>query len=145
MPSVAGTDIVVGMDGSPSSREALCWAVEQARLTGARIQVVAVWQFPVSYIWAAGIRTEDPAVSAGKMLSESVREVLGSNWPDVVIIESVVGGHPARMLLDLSSEAGLLVVGSRGHGGFTGMVLGSVSQYCVQHAHCPVVVVRGRR
>jgi len=138
------TDIVVGVDGSPSSKAALRWALRQARLTGGRVQAIAAWEFPASYSWAPVFPYEDLAVTAGKVLGDAVHEAVGHKEPDVPVLESVVAGHPAQVLIDASVHTGLLVVGSRGHGAFTGTLLGSVSQHCAQHARCPVVVVRGK-
>lgn len=143
-PDVRDTDIVVGMDGSPAAKRALSWAAVQARLTGARLQVITAWEFPYYYAWAPMIpHDEDLSSAAGKVLASAVRDVLGDGPLDLEIQESVVAGHPAQVLVDASTRAALLVVGSRGHGGFTGGLIGSVSQQCVQHAGCPVVVVRG--
>ncbi|MEU4424774.1 universal stress protein [Actinoplanes sp. NPDC024001] len=139
-------DIVVGVDGSPSARQALRWAAQQARLTGARLQAVTAWQIPAYYGWApVDAYDEDLAGVAGKVLTAAVQEVLGDEPAAIEVAESVVAGHPAQVLTDASTRAALLVVGSRGHGAFAGALLGSVSHQCVQHAHCPVVVVRGNR
>jgi nucleotide-binding universal stress UspA family protein len=139
-------DIVVGMDGSPSAKAALRWAADQARLTGARLHVMTAWENPVYYGWAPMIPyDEDFAAMAGKVLSTSVSEVLGDEPSDLEMAESVVPGHPAQALIDASAHAALLVIGCRGHGAFTGTLLGSVSQQCLHHARCPVLVVRGRQ
>lgn len=140
---VRENDIVVGVDGSPSSKAALRWALAEARLRCARVQAVAAWEFPVSYGWTSGMPYEDLPAMAGKALSEAVHEAVGFDEPEVPVLETVVPGHPAQALIDASAHAALLVVGSRGHGGFAGSLLGSVSQHCAQRAHCPVVVVRG--
>ena len=144
LSSVQHTDIVVGVDGSPASKAALRWALAQARLSGARVHAVAAWESPVVNGWGYAVPYEDLALAAGKVLGESVQEALGFEEPDVAVLESVVPGHPAQVLIDASAHAALLVVGSRGHGAFAGTLLGSVSQHCVQHAGCPVVVVRGK-
>ncbi|MFI7542498.1 universal stress protein [Actinoplanes sp. NPDC049599] len=141
---VRDTDIVVGVDGSPSSQAALRWALAQARRTGGRVQAVTTWEYPAYYGIGAVVPYEDFAGTAGKILSHAVQEALGADEPDVPVLENVVPGHPAQALIDMSAHAALLVVGSRGHGAFAGTLLGSVSQHCAQHAHCPVVVVRGR-
>ncbi|GAA3950394.1 universal stress protein [Actinoplanes auranticolor] len=141
---VRDNDIVVGVDGSPSSKAALRWALMQARRTGARVQAVTSWEFPAYYGMSAVFPYEDFAATAGRILSEAVQQALEDGGLDVPVLETVVAGHPAQVLLDMSAHAALLVVGSRGHGAFTGTLLGSVSQHCAQHAHCPVVVVRGR-
>ncbi|MCU7729502.1 universal stress protein [Actinoplanes sp. KI2] len=139
------TDVVVGVDGSPSSKAALRWALDQARLTKARLRAVIAWEVPTFTGWGAGAH-QDFGAAAGKLLGESVREALGYDPPpDVEVLEVVLPGHPAQVLIDQSAHAALLVVGSRGHGGFAGTLLGSVSQLCLQHAHCPVLVVRGKR
>ncbi|MEV0895430.1 universal stress protein [Actinoplanes sp. NPDC049802] len=137
-------DVVVGVDGSPSARAALRWAARQARLTGGRVYAVTAWQIPAYYGWApTAPYDEDLAAVAGKTLGVAVHSVLGDDPPDLEVVERVEPGHPAQVLIDLSARAGLLVVGSRGHSPFAGALIGSVSQQCVQHAHCPVVVVRG--
>ena len=141
---VPDTDIVVGVDGSPSSRAAVRWAVTQARHTRGRVRAVTAWEIPVYAGWLPTAPYDELAVVAGKILGESVGEVLASQEAGVEVAESVVPGHPAQVLVDESARASLLVVGSRGRGTFAGTLLGSVSQHCVQHAHCPVVVVRGK-
>src|SRR4051794_39948524 len=141
---VRDTDIVVGVDGSPSSQVALRWAVTQARRTGARLQVLTAWEAPAVFGPAPVVPYGELAATAGKVVSESVREAFDGGDPDVAVVENVVAGHPAQALLDMSARAGLLVVGCRGHGTFTGTQLGSVSRHCVHHARCPVVVVRGK-
>ena len=141
---VRDTDIVVGVDGSPSAKAALRWAAAQARLAGARLRVVAVWEIPVYAAWMPMVPYEDLGLAAGKMLAESVGEVLGLEVCVPELLETVLPGHPAQVLVDESAHAAVLVVGSRGHGGFAGTLLGSVSQQCTQRAHCPVVVVRGK-
>jgi nucleotide-binding universal stress UspA family protein len=138
------TDVLVGVDGSAPARAALRWALDQARLTGARVRAVIAWEVPVYPGWGL-VPYDDFAGAAGKLLSETVQDVLGFDPPAVEVEEVVMPGHPAQVLIDASAHAGLLVVGSRGHGAFAGTLLGSVSQLCVQHAHCPVVVVRGKR
>jgi len=138
------TDIVVGVDGSPSAQGALRWALAQARLTGARIRAVTAWELPIYTGWGSLIPYEDLAEAAGKSLRDCVQQVLGFEPADVELLETVVPGHAAQALIDASAHAALLVVGSRGHGAFAGTLLGSVSQHCAQHAHCPVVVVRGK-
>lgn len=136
---------MVGVDGSPSSREALRWAVRQAALTGSVVDAVIAWRDPSGY-GGYGWLIEDAGYRdlAAKTLGETVDGIVTAG-SGVTVRQHVVEGHPARVLLDAAQGAGLLVVGSRGHGGFTGMLLGSVSQHCVQHAPCPVVVIRGHR
>lgn len=137
------TDVVVGVDGSPSARIALRWAAAQAERTGGRVRAVTAWEMPVYVAWMPMIPFDEFPAAAAKMLSESVSEVV-ERYPAVEVVQSVVTGHPAQVLIEESAHAALLVVGSRGRGAVKGAVLGSVSRYCVQHARCPVVVVPGR-
>ena len=135
--------IVVGIDGSDCSKAALAWAAHQAELTGSPLMAVSTWEWPTSYgapiYWPENIDFEEDARNS---LKQSVKEVLGSeDHPDVT--QSVLNGHPAPILEDLSRSASLIVVGSRGHGEFAGMLLGSVSEFLATHAHCPIVIVRG--
>lgn len=141
---VQDNDIVVGVDGSASARAALRWALAQAERTGVRVRAVTAWEIPAYAGWMPTVPVEDLGAAAGKMLAAVVGEALELEEPGVEVRESVLPGHPAQLLVDESAHAALLVVGSRGHGTFAGTLLGSVSQHCVQHAHCPVVVVRGR-
>ncbi|HUK70861.1 MAG TPA: universal stress protein [Streptosporangiaceae bacterium] len=140
--------IVVGVDGSPSSLTALRWAVRQAECTGATLDAVIAWQYPVNfgtYGWAPVSMEEDGAdfgELAEKTLTDAISKIVDPGT-GVQVHQLVVQGNPAQVLLDAARDADLLVVGSRGHGGFTGALLGSVSLHCVHHAHCPVVVLRG--
>lgn len=134
------TEIVVGVDGSESSLEALRWAARQAELTNAELHAVMAWHLPEIYAYEP-IDYEEKARHA---LETAVEQALGPN-PSVPVISSVEPGSPASVLIDASRNAQLLVVGSHGHGGFAGMLLGSVGQHCVSHADCPVVVVRHRK
>jgi nucleotide-binding universal stress UspA family protein len=144
MNAAAGTPpvIVVGVDGSEPSKRALRWAADQAKLTGARLNVVTTWEFPPTFGWAPPYPPDfDPDRDARKALQETVEEVLGTD-AGVVVDLTVVEGHPAPVLTETAQGAELLVVGSRGHGAFLGLALGSVSEYAASHAPCPVVVVR---
>ena len=134
--------IVVGVDGSPASLAALEWAARQGALTGAPVEVVMSWEWPTSFGWALPLPDYDPAGDAGRILDEATQKVRTAH-PNLEVRTSVVEGHPAPSLIEASRGASLLVVGSRGHGEFAGMLLGSVSEHCVTNAHCPVVVVRG--
>ncbi len=134
--------IVVGVDGSASARRALDWAVRQADLTAARLDVVITWEWPGGFGWTVPFPEDwDPQADAQKAVDEALLPARQAH-PDVMIQTLVVEGHAAPVLVDASRQAALLVVGSRGHGEFSGMLLGSVSQHCVTNAHCPVVVVR---
>jgi nucleotide-binding universal stress UspA family protein len=136
--------IVVGVDGSASSKAALWWAVRQAELTDGTVEAVTAWHYPSAwYGWTPPQSvTFDFEKIASEMLDETIAKSIG---PDhlVEISKRVLQGNAAAVLLDAARGAELLVVGNRGHGGFAGTLLGSVGQHCVQHASCPVVVVRG--
>ncbi|MFJ2863254.1 universal stress protein [Kitasatospora sp. NPDC087314] len=141
----ANPRIVVGVDGSPASEQALRWAVGYARAVGGTISAIAAWEYPAFYGWAgSGVPTAEafnPEELAGKTLSDTVVKVVGDD-PGVRISESVMPGNAAQALLEAAKGAALLVVGSRGLGGFSGVLLGSVSRHLTEHAPCPVVVVR---
>jgi nucleotide-binding universal stress UspA family protein len=132
--------IVVGVDGSEPSKSALRWAVRAADVTGGGIDAVIAWQVPPNYGWSIADPHWHPDQDAEKVITATVDEVFGADRPpDLRII--VRKGNPAKVLLDASQGAELLIVGSRGHGGFVGLLLGSVSSSCAEHAHCPVLVV----
>ena len=134
--------IVVGIDGSASSRQALRWAVRQAELTGSRLEVVTTWELPTSFGWVPPYPADfNPAADAERATEDELATVLRDH-PGVVAQTTVVEGHPAPTLVEASRGAEILVLGSRGHGEFAGMLLGSVTQHCVAHAHCPVFVWR---
>lgn len=138
--------VVVGVDGSPGARAALDWAAAEARSRGARLHAVAVflppmaaWGFgEVAYVPPVGIDEVRAATSA--RLEEQLAQA-GVDG-DLPVHQEVVQGAPAHRLLRASEGADLLVVGTRGHGGVSGLLLGSVGQQCVHHAVCPVAVVR---
>lgn len=142
--------IVVGVDHSPGAKAALVFAEEEARLRGAALRAVHAWQY--GYIGYTGFEGAVPALggdinelraAAEAALQASVRDALPSS--DVEIEQRAIQGAAAGVLVDESRDADLLVVGSRGHGGFAQLLLGSVSQQCAQHAKCPVVIVHGKR
>ena len=136
--------IVVGVDGSASSLAALRWAVRQADLTGALLEIVSAWEWPVSYSgWETPPPPDyDPADEARRQLDKAISAVLTPR-DAIEVRRSVIEGHPAPVLEALSGAADLVVVGSHGHGELAGMLLGSVSQHCVTHCRCPVAVIRG--
>jgi nucleotide-binding universal stress UspA family protein len=136
--------IVVGVDGSESSKAALRWAIRQAKLTGASVDAVTAWRYPTGYGWTPVAAEIDFEGEAKKALSVALGEVSGLE-PDVPVRPLIAEGHAAEVLLRTARGADLLVVGSRGHGGFASAVVGSVSLYCVLHACCPVLVLRDRR
>ncbi len=139
-----GGGIVAGVDGSPTSLEALAWAVRQAELTGSMLHIVMTWEWPPTYAWAVPIPDDwDPEEEMHKSLSAIAAEVR-TEHPELVFDASLVEGHPVPNLIEASKGADLLVVGCRGHSEFVGMLLGSVSENCAMNAHCPVLVYRPR-
>jgi nucleotide-binding universal stress UspA family protein len=135
--------IVVGVDGSEQSKEALRWAARLSVSIVAPIVAITSWRTPGEYSYGyASIPSDwNPKVDAEKLLEQTLDDVFGSERPASLSV-IVSNGHPAQVLLDASKEAAMLIVGSRGHGGFTGLLLGSVSANCAEHATCPVLVVR---
>jgi nucleotide-binding universal stress UspA family protein len=132
--------IVVGVDGSSSSADALRWAANQATLTGDELHVVTAWHLAAGYGYAPIATDFDWLRDRESLLDEMIEKSVPAERR-ASVHKHVAEGHPAEVLLDAAEGAQLLVVGSRGHGGFTGMLLGSVSQHLVTHARCPVVVV----
>jgi nucleotide-binding universal stress UspA family protein len=136
--------IVVGVDGSPGSIAALRWAHAEAALRGAALEAVAVWQYPmISTIPAFGALPEvtDLSAETEQHLRSVVEQTGLESSPEVPITLRVAEGAPPSALIAAAEGADLLVVGSRGHGGFAGLLLGSVSHQCTMHSTCPVVVV----
>jgi nucleotide-binding universal stress UspA family protein len=141
-PSSGEGRIIVGYDGSDSSLAAVSWAARQGALTGSTLEIVMTWELPTSYGWAAPVPDDfDPEADIENALDEVVAQVSAAH-PGLQVSPRVVSGHPAPILVEASKGAELLVVGSRGHGEFVGMLIGSVSAYCATNAHCPVLVHR---
>lgn len=135
-------NIVVGVDGSPSSLDALRWAAYPAVALNAEIDAVTSWDYPASDGVGGGAPAQwDPAEDAAQILADALTAVFGDHRPDG-IRAVVCEGHPAQVLSHAGDGAEMLVVGSRGHGGLAGLLLGSVSAYCAEHAPCPVLVTR---
>jgi nucleotide-binding universal stress UspA family protein len=137
--------ILVGVDGSPGSRTALTWAAAEAADHGADLVVLDVWeQVLLPPIGSGSVPLSgvpDASQGAEEILLTVIREELGED-PPVLVHPRVQHGNPAEVLIEQSADADLLVVGTRGHGGFAGLVLGSVSQHVAAYAKCPVTVVR---
>ena len=136
--------IIVGVDGSKGGTEALAWAVSEARLRSSEIHAVYVWTYP--YYGAPPlvpplVDLEGIAAQAKALLNDAVADVPADG---VTIHAHLFEGSAARCLLEAGRDAELIVVGTRGRGGFAGLLLGSVSQQVASHAHCPVVVVPER-
>jgi nucleotide-binding universal stress UspA family protein len=136
--------IVVGVDGSSGSAAALGFAIEEARIRGAELKAVSAWHVPPAVYdtgWApVGTDIDEFRKLAEATLSTSLEDV-GAADSGVAVTPILREGHPVDILVAESGRADLLVVGSRGLGGFKGLLLGSVSQQCAQHSRCPVVVV----
>ncbi|GAA0814519.1 universal stress protein [Spirilliplanes yamanashiensis] len=136
--------IVVGVDGSPGSRKALTWAAAEAAGHGADLVVVNVWEHtllpPAGSVSVSEHYVPDPSQRTADELLQVIKDELGDD-PPVLVQPQVKQGRPAKVLIDESAGADLLVVGKRGHGGFAGLVLGSVSQHVAAYATCPVTVV----
>jgi nucleotide-binding universal stress UspA family protein len=135
--------IVVGVDGSEQSKAALRWAVEEARLRGVSVRAVYAWSLPPMAAGAGVVMV--PALEDLRRNGEELLDTAISETPTegVQVERASIQGSPARVLVEAAKDADMLVVGSRGHGGFVGLLLGSVGQQCAHHAGCPVVVVRG--
>jgi nucleotide-binding universal stress UspA family protein len=131
--------IVVGIDGLAPSVDAFRWAVRQAQVTGSAVEALMAWQYPAGVVPAG---TQDFEAESRRALDGAIEGAF-SGAPPVQVTRVVEEGEPALTLVERSTDAALLVIGSRGHGAFMGTLIGSVSQYCVAHAHCPVVVLRG--
>lgn len=132
--------IVVGVDGSDSSVQALLLASRLAPALDARIHAIACWDFPQIYAGYVPPDFDAYEASAAKILTDALDKAFGGEAPVAVTQELVRGPAPAK-LVEAGADAAMLVVGRRGHGGFLGMHLGSVSSACVSHAVCPVLVV----
>jgi len=136
--------IVVGVDGSDGAIAALRWALEEASRRAASVDAIHGWEYPyvadVTGMAAYTVGRGELEQAAGETLDRALE--LAGPAPQGVRVERILGhGGAARVLLDAAKGADLLVVGARGHGGFAGLLLGSVSHQCAHHAPCPVVVV----
>lgn len=137
------TGVVVGVDGSDQSRAALEYGLRFAAEHQLPVQAILVHPWAAVPLPGIGYPVVDPqtAQDTGQQLLHDAVAPLVAKFPEVVVEPTVVSGHPAGVLADASRGATLLVVGSRGHGGFTGLLLGSVSQAVLRHAHCPLTIV----
>ncbi len=138
--------IVAGIDGSPSSRHALRWALEEARRTGATVEAVHVWHYPAlaysGMMTAPMVGHDELEADARSVLDHEVDAVLADATDPPAVNRVVVEGSAAEQLVEQAKDAELLVVGHRGLGGFATLLLGSVAHQCSAHATCPVLVVR---
>lgn len=144
-PEAEYHEIVVGVDGSPHSEAALRYAFDQAALRGARVRAVYAWTTPVfSSVSAAYARVVRDVVESGLRVADRWLAPWREKYPAVPLVESDVHRHPVPALVDASATADLVVLGSRGRGGFASALLGSVSHGVLHGARCPVAVVRPR-
>jgi nucleotide-binding universal stress UspA family protein len=137
--------IVVGVDGSDTSAAALRWAVAEAKLRTATLSVVHAWSIPIpgdglGYGWAP-VAFEQLKEGADMVVTSMLAD-LGDAAAGLDIEQHVINGTAALSLIEASKDADLLVVGTRGLGGFGSLILGSVSHQCATHAACPVVIIR---
>jgi nucleotide-binding universal stress UspA family protein len=133
--------ITVGVDGSAEARTALKYALEEGRLRGANVEVVLAYS-PLAFLAGdVALRSDQSSLLEAEELLRKEVEPVASDFPEVTVTTRAVLGAAATTLIATAKGADLLVVGSRGRGGFAGLMLGSVSHQCVQHAPCPVVVV----
>ena len=133
--------ILVGIDGSAGSLAALRQAQVLATALSGSVEAVCIWEYPATLV---GLVEWSGAADARAILDDAVAVEFGSTPPSWVQ-KTVIEGGPARSLVELSADADLLVVGSRGHGGFAGLLLGSVSSVCAEHSSCPVLIVHGEK
>ena len=135
--------IVVGVDGSKASAAALRWAIEEGRLRSTRVLAVTSWTYPTMIFADAYVLPEAAAIreEADAILETAIADATAGGEVPEYLDRRVSDGAPASTLLDLSAGASLVVVGARGHGGFVGLLVGSVATQVVNHAKCPVVVV----
>jgi len=141
--SSAANRIVVGVDGSGPSAGALRWAADEARRRGIGLHVVTCWTLPIpiSPYPLATIPSEGLERDARDVAEKEIANVLGESTGDLEVSVEVIEGSAALRLLDFGTIAEMIVVGSRGRGGFAGLLLGSVSQHLAEQARCPVVIV----
>ena len=143
LPSVESGSgrIVVGVDGSTSAQAALLWAARQADLTGAKLEVLTMWDWVQDYGWGIVVPSDLDPDSASNQVLQRALEPVRAAFPDVTIDSAVVEGPAAQVLAKASSGADLIAVGCRGHSEVRNLLLGSVSEYCATHAHCPVLIM----
>jgi nucleotide-binding universal stress UspA family protein len=138
--------IVVGIDGSESARLAAQWAAREARLRNAAVRLVSAWDLPTYGFSFAAVGISDNMMKAVQRAAEDnladATDEVRAIAKEIDVSTEVVAGQAAGVLLEAARDADLLVVGSRGLGGFRELLLGSVSQQCANHAGCPVVIVR---
>ncbi|NNN19598.1 MAG: universal stress protein [Acidimicrobiaceae bacterium] len=132
--------IVVGVDGSPSSNAALDWAAQEAEIRGAALELIHAWNYPNLGYGGYVAVLEDFEKDASNILNDVVATVREAH-PNLKLVSSLLQGPTAQTIMERAKEADMVVVGSRGRGGFTGLLLGSVGQQLVHHCQIPVVII----
>lgn len=143
-PTFAPGPVVVGVDGSANSIEALKMAMNEAQWRSVPVKAIISWQYPSSYgIEGMSFAMTDPGLEdeARAVLANAVARACPNDADRSTIEQVATFGAPSKVLIDASDGASLLVVGARGHGGFMGLLMGSSSTQVVHHAHCPVLIV----
>lgn len=133
--------VAVGVDGSQESHNALRWAAEYVNSLGGIVHAVTVWHQPVQFGYRLATPDSELEAHARKLLDEATESVK-DDFPKVDLRSRLIRGHVVDELVGLSSQTSLMVLGNKGHGAFTGMMVGSVALKVVHHARCPVLVVR---
>ena len=135
--------VVVGVDDSPAAAEAVRWAAHEAALRGASLHVMHAWELPRFAGWEDAPVTREGLQAESRRILDGLTDQAAASQPGLDVVGVSVEGAPAAELIAAAADADLLVVGSRGEGGFKGLLLGSVSHQCALHAPSPVVIVRG--
>jgi len=143
MSETGAFHIVVGVDGSDPSLTALEWAIVEAKLRGADLTIITTWSYPIMAGTPGDIVPEDSFKQVCERIQADALKAASDSG--LTATGRIVRGSAVTVLLDAAQTADLLVVGSRGHGGFTGLLVGSVSNQLVHHAACPVLVIRSKR
>ena len=132
--------IVVGVDGSEAAHQAMVWAVDEARRRNAVVEAVEAWHQPFvsGYAYMGETDMGDYMTEAEKELESAIATI---DTTGVTVEHKVIAGGASQVLVEQAKGASLVVVGSRGRGGFSGLLLGSVSQQVAHHAPCPVVII----
>lgn len=136
--------IIVGVDGSDSSIEAIQHAASLAQLMGTPLEAITTWSYAIVLEPYYPINNWSPEEDAASTLATAVDRAFHGK-PPMDIAQTVIQGPAAKVLIEESAHAAMLVLGSRGHGGFVGLLLGSVSAACAEHARCPVLIVHGSK
>ncbi len=136
---------MVGVDGSEHALAAVRWAAREASLRHAAVRIVTAWEVPDYALGGVAPDLLESLEVGAVAAAATAREAVRASAPDVEVQTSIVEGQAARALVEAARGAELLVVGSRGLGGFRSLLLGSVGQQCAHHARCPVVIVRAER